>query len=129
MRERSLVHLRLSQQCFYWIKAVKATNAMQRLYSISSSKLHHTSGQWSILTSNFLLFKIIIMYCLSHNLLCSFTISSLHKKTTISTLPRTYLCHASVGTASQTSVFNPHYICFKQLGHSHSPKMCYIQQV
>ena len=56
---------------FLWIKTIKATNAVQMLYSISSSKLHHTSGQWCIVTSNFLLFNIIIIYCLSHNLLSS----------------------------------------------------------
>ena len=72
---------------FLRIKTIKATNALQMLYSISSSKLHHTSEQWCIVISNFLLFNIIIMYCLSHNLLCSFTINSLHKKTTISTPP------------------------------------------
>ena len=91
---------------FLRIKTIKATNAVQMLYSISSSKLHHTSGQGCIVTSNFLVFNIIIMYCLSHNLLCSFTITLSTKKTIIST-PSTYICHASVGTASQTS-----YICY-----------------
>ena len=34
---------------------------------------------WTVVYSD-LIFNIIIMYCLSHNLLCSFTINSLHKK-------------------------------------------------
>ena len=85
-------------------------NAVQMLYSISSSKLHHTSGQWCIVTSNFLLFNIII-YRVSHNLLYSFTINSLHKKKHHKHPPSTYICHASVGTASQTS-----YICYKAVG-------------
>ena len=42
---------------FLRIKTIKATNAVQMLYSISSSKLHHTSGQWFIVISNFLLFN------------------------------------------------------------------------
>ena len=91
---------------FLRIKTIKATNAVQMLYSISTSKLHHTSGQWCIVTSNVLLFNIIIMHCLSHNLLCSFTINSLHKKNNHKH-PPALICHASVGTASQTS-----YICY-----------------
>ena len=115
-----------SAKCFYWIKPLKA---VQMLYSISSSKLHHSSGQWSIFTSNFLLWNIIVIYCLSHNLLCSFTINSLPPKKHHKGPPNTNLCHASVGMASQTSVFNVHYICYKQLGRSRSPKMCYIRLV
>ena len=110
---------------FLRINSIKPTNAVQMLYSISSSKLHHTSGQWCVVTSNFLLFNIIIMYCLSHNLLCSFTINSLQNKTHHKHPPSTYICHASVGTASQTS-----YICYnKQLGRSRSPKMRCIHLV
>ena len=115
VRERSLVHLRPSQQCFYWIKALKA---VQMLHSISSSKLHHSSGQWSILTSNFLLFNIIVMYCLSQNLPCYFTINSLPPKKHHNGPPSTNLSHASVGTASQTSVFNAHYICYNSFSHA-----------
>ena len=59
-----------------------AVNALQMLCSVSSSKLHHTSGQWCIVTSNFLLFNIIIMYCLSHNLLCFFAQLTLSTKKT-----------------------------------------------
>ena len=125
VRERCLVYLRLSQQCFYLIKTIKATNAVQMLYSISSSKLHHTSGQWCIVTSNFLLFNIIIMYCLSHNLLCSFTINFLHKKATISTPQHLYM--PCICRHSTTDII--HLLYYKQLGRSRSPKMCCIHLV
>ena len=108
---------------FLRIKTTKATNAVQTLYSISSSKLHRTSGQWCIVISNFLLFNIIIMYCFSHKLLCSFTINSLHKKTHHKHPPSTYICHASVGTAYR------HSTSAKQLGCSRSPKMRCIHLV
>ena len=108
---------------FLRIKTIKPTNALKMLYSISTSKLHHTSGQWCIVISNFLLLNIIIMYCLSHNLLCFFTINSLHKKTHHNHPPSTYICHASVGTASQ------HHTSAKQLGCSRSPKMRCIHLV
>ena len=103
---------------FLRIKTIKATNAVQMLYSFSSSKLHHTSGQWCIVTSNFLLFNIIIMYCLSHN-----TINSLHKKPTISTPPALmqFICRHSI-----TDII---HLLYKQLSRSRSPKMCCIHLV
>ena len=110
---------------FLRIKTIKATNAVQMLYSISTSKLHHTSGQWCIVTSNFLLFNIIIMHCLSHNLLCSFTINSLHKKNpTISTTQHLYmLC------ISRHSITDIIHLLYKQLCRSRSPKMHCIHLV
>ena len=108
---------------FLRIKTIKATNAVQMLYSISSSKLHHTSGQWCIVISNFLLFNIIFMYCLSHNLLCFFTINSLHKKSTISTpLALIYAMHLY-------TQHHRHHTSAKQLGCSRSPKMRCIHLV
>ena len=110
---------------FLWIKTIKATNALQILYSISTSKLHHTSGQWCIVISNFLLFNIIIMYCLSHNLLCSFTINSLHKKNTISTPQHLYI----MPCISRHSITDIIHLLYNQLGRSRSPKMCCIHLV
>ena len=72
-----------------------------------------------------LLFNIIVFLITYY----VFSLLTLSTKNTISTLPSTYLCHASVGRASQTSVLNAHYICYKQLGRSRSPKICYIQLV
>ena len=75
-----------------------------------------------IVTSNFLLFNIIIMYCLSHNLLCSFTINSL--KPTISTPQHLYMpciCRHSI-----TDII---HLLYKQLGRSRSPKMRCIHLV
>ena len=115
---------------FLRIKTVKPTNAVKMLYSISSSKLHHTSGQCCIVTSNFLLFNnIIIMYCLSHNLLCSFTINSLHKKTTISSWvapARQKCCHTAnrlrVSKLTQLTIF--HRTSPRVYRHGDSSRRC-----
>ena len=109
---------------FLRIKTIKATNALQMLYSISSSKLHHTSGQWCIVTSNFLVFNII-MYCLSHNLLCSFTINSLHTKKSIISTPK----HLYMPCICRHSITDIIHLLYKQLGCSRSPKMRCIHLV
>ena len=95
--------------------------------AVFNFQLKATSYLWTVVYSD-LHFNIIIMYCLSHNLLCSFTINSLHKKNpTISTPPHQHLY--IMPCICRHSITDIIHLLYKQLGRSRSPKMRCIHLV
>ena len=114
---------------FLRIKTIKATNALQMLYSISTSKLHHTSGQWCIVIS-FSIKLLCIVFLIAYYVLSlltlstkkTFTINSLHKKNHHKHPP------ALIYAMHLQAQHHRHHTSAKQLGCSRSLKcVAFIQ--